>query len=168
MPEFVELTAGLPAMVRARNRRLGSPLSPEELGDVVQDAFVALWRKLPEYRGRSSLKTWVYGFGDNEFLKALRRKRRAIDGIDRPIEPWSEPTDSCASPPVDPEVVVRALDSVDRVPARIIRLKHFDGLTFSQIGERLDLPLGTVKSLYYRGIDRLRGQLWKHWKEAIS
>jgi len=59
-------------------------------------------------------------------------------------------------PRYDLERLRRALAQIDPGDRRIVTLKHFDGLTFAQIAPHVDLVLNTVKTRYYRSLDRLR------------
>lgn len=157
----------VPAMVRARHRKLGSPLEEEELSDIIQDTLVALWAKLDRFEGRSSLETWAYGFVVRELYKGLDRFRRAgrrVPFEESEVEAVASPADH-----VDEDeyrLVHRSIESIGPPGSEIIRLKHFELLTFEQIGERLEMPTNSVKTRYYRGVDRLRSLLRSYWREV--
>lgn len=165
--ELAERLSCVPAMVRARHRKLGSPLSEDELTDIVQDTLVILLTKLEGFHGRSSLETWAYGFVVRELYKGFdRSKRRA-----RRVE-WNEERTADLSddrPEVDEEEYALVHDTIQSIGppgSEIIRLKHFQLLTFEEIAEELDMPLGTVKTRYYRSVERMRGLLRRHWREV--
>jgi RNA polymerase sigma-70 factor, ECF subfamily len=149
----------VPGMVTAQNNRAGRPLDPADEGDVVQNCWLAIWRKLATFEGHSRLETWVYRFCFQEFMNAMRTKlRRKVreadleDGVDERLE-------SALPLEIDEERLERLLDDLSGQEAALLRLKHFDGMTFQQIGLRLALSPNTAKAVYYRGLRRLHA-LW--------
>jgi RNA polymerase sigma-70 factor (ECF subfamily) len=145
------------AMLRDRHRRLGNPLSPEDLAEVEQETLMALWDKLATFAGRASLETWVYRFMVLELHKGLDRRRRQryfmAEG-----ESWlsnrAQPEPS--EPEIDPIVLHEGLERVGSPGADVIRMRHFDELSFDEIAHHLGEPANTVKARYYRGLERLR------------
>jgi RNA polymerase sigma-70 factor, ECF subfamily len=139
------------------NRRLGLPFAPEELEDVAQDVAIAVWGKLGDYRGLSSLEGWISRFAYLELIYRLRRRDRmprALDDARARAE--VAPEDASASARDDAEELYPALEALDPEQGEVIRLKHFDDLTFPQIAERLGASANTAKTRYYRGLQRLR------------
>ena len=146
----------VPAMARNRNRVLGRPLDPGELDDLVQDCLVILWRKLDRFPEQAPLEGWAYRVCVLEMMNAIRAKRR------RPVS--SAEAARLAEAPMDAplhgsEVLTQGLERLGPPAAEIIRRKHFAQLTFEQIAEESDTPVNTVKSHYYRGLQRLRAIL---------
>ena len=156
--EFVERMKCVPRMLSAKNARLGSPLAECDLEDVAQDTIAAVWRRLPVFEGRSALETWVYRFCHLHLCKFLDARRR----LPRPVPevadvPGAEQREAVVErSAADFEEVYRALDRLDAEEARILRLKHFDHLTFQEIGARLSISPNTAKTRYYRGLERMR------------
>lgn len=165
---LIERMGVVPAMVRSQNRKISARLTEEDLDEAAQEALLAVWGKLAAFEGRSRLETWVYGFVVREVLRARDRARR----LDRSVE-WvaeAEPQGS-EGPRVDPDehgALHASLEQIEAVSARIIHLKHFDVLTFEEIGARLAMPTNTVKTRYYRGLARLRTLLRPQWREQLS
>lgn len=149
-----ERLASLPAMVRSKNRRMGSPLRPDEEDDAAQNAVVALWAKLEGYTGKASLETWAYGFCVMEIMKLLERRGGVRRTEAMPEEPLPSPDEGDSH--VDVERIARALGEIDDRSREVVRLRHFRGLIFTEIAGQLGLPLTTVKTRYYRALDRLR------------
>jgi len=134
--------ACVPAMVRAKHRRMGKPLTADELFDVEQEIFAAIWDKLTHYEGRSRLETWVWSFCELEILKGVDRKRRRhepVAEVERllPSREIARPAD--LPPSLEYEHVHRSLDNLQSPGGDVIRLKHFEGLTFNEIAERLEV-----------------------------
>ncbi|MEM8712270.1 MAG: RNA polymerase sigma factor [Planctomycetota bacterium] len=150
----------VPAIVRAKNRRLGSVLRADEEADVAQEAMAAAWAKLSSFEGRSRLSTWIYGFAATQVLKARQKKgRQRLRSDDGVLE--SEPAPAPPEDDVmyDARMIRDALDRIDALQADVIRLRHFEELPFETIATRLDLQLSAVKSRYYRGMPKLEQAL---------
>ena len=164
---FVARMRCVPLILESRNSRLGTPLIEDDLIDTVQDTLVVIWKKLSTYSGKSSLETWAFGFCRNQMLNAIRKRARrplpmGIAGeaqgslLERSYETEEEP-DSF-------EVIGRGLDQLDTTHEQVIRLKCHSGLTFAQVGRRLDISPNTAKTYYYRGLKRLEGLLSPHFR----
>ncbi|TAJ02418.1 MAG: sigma-70 family RNA polymerase sigma factor [Planctomycetota bacterium] len=146
----------VPLILASLNARRGRPFSAADTTDIAQDVFVLLWRKLDVYEGMSTLESWVFRFCHYEFLNALRRRQRARQS--ESIESGAEWTAN-APRPTGAVAYARLHEILERLSPReasVIRAKHFDGLTFDEIGARLGIPPNTAKTHYYRGIERMR------------
>ncbi len=139
-----------------RNRRLGEPFAPDELEDQAQDVTIAVWTKLGEYRGLSSLEGWICRFAHLELIYRLRRRDRLPRLLDD-ARAYSEPArDERPAGEDHAEELYPALEDLDPAQGEVIRLKHFEDLTFPQIAERVGASANTAKTRYYRGLQRLR------------
>lgn len=149
-------------MLAARNAELQPPLPAAELEDLVQETLFALWRKLAEYDGRGRIEAWAFGFAVLE-LHAQRRRTDRFRGLLSRAEAQLPRTPELAESGVfageDVERVHAALAGLERADADVVRLKHFDELSFEAIAARLAEPASTVKTRYYRALARLRFQL---------
>lgn len=156
--EFVERMQCVPAIVATQNQRMGSPLGREDLADVVQDSLTKVWKKLGDYAGKAALETWVYRFCFLELMNGIRRKRRRRGTVpsERELEQLPAPRVPRAS---EFEHLHRGLDLVGPPEADVLRLKHFESLTFDEIGRRLGVSPNTAKTQYYRGLERLKERL---------
>ena len=134
--------------------------------DVTQDAFLRAFRFLPRFRGDAKFSTWLFTIARNCALDELRRAGRrrtlehALERIDQPrtTEPslWMEIRDAVAG-----------LSLELREPLVLIDMF---GLSYSEVGTILELPLGTVKSRVHRArhllaehlagdVERARGEI---------
>jgi RNA polymerase sigma-70 factor (ECF subfamily) len=174
---FVERMRCVPRILGARNARAGRPLTPEELADLAQEIFALLWRKLPEFRGEARVEAWVYPFCLLQFMNQVRKKTRRPASV--PItELDADPRGGAsgtpgrgessgggfadgtgALDPLDATEVHEALDRLGEAERAVIRMKQFDGATFEDIATRLDIPINTAKTRYYRGLTKLRATL---------
>jgi RNA polymerase sigma-70 factor (ECF subfamily) len=172
--------AGDPDAVRAVYRRYaGSMLvlarsrlaDPEQAHDAVQQAFLQAWRAAGSYDARRPLSTWLYAITRRVCVDLYRRDRR------RPV--LTETGDAPDAPVVDvaPAGVERdweahevraAVDGLRADERDLIRLAYFEGLSLPEVAERLDLPVGTVKSRSFRAYRRLAQQLRHLRAEAVA
>jgi RNA polymerase sigma-70 factor (ECF subfamily) len=129
---------------------------------LVQDTFLAVWRKARLFSAeRGAVTTWVF---------AIARNRR-IDRL-RQATPWQELTDEHENEPSDEPAADDALAArqiqmrvgavLNLLPvdqAAVVRLAYLDGLSQSEIAERLGAPLGTVKTRMNLAYGKLRAAL---------
>ena len=140
--------------------------------DVVQDAFLSVWRAGARYDpNRGSVRTWVLGIVHNRAIDALRRatvhdSRRASDeGIEERFAA-TDRTDVEAVRRGDAVQVRNALEVLPPDQLRVIELAYFGGFTHSEIAEMLETPLGTVKGRMRLGLEKLRTVLGEGAREA--
>jgi RNA polymerase sigma-70 factor, ECF subfamily len=133
--------------------------------DVVQEAFLSLWRSGARYdRTRGSVRTWVLGIVHNRAIDALRRNlrhdtRRASDeGIEERFEA-KERTELQAAHSEEAAEVRSALKALPEEQSKAIELAYFGGFSHSEIASMLEMPIGTVKGRIRLGLEKLRGQL---------
>jgi RNA polymerase sigma-70 factor, ECF subfamily len=133
--------------------------------DVVQEAFLSLWRSGARYeRTRGSVRTWVLGIVHHRAIDQLRRasvhdKRRASDeGLDERIES-GERTDTEVARRDEAATIRSAMDSLPAEQSHVIELAYFGGFTHTEIAEILGAPVGTVKGRMRLGLEKLRNSL---------
>jgi RNA polymerase sigma-70 factor, ECF subfamily len=130
--------------------------------DVVQEAFMSLWRSGARYdRRRGSVRNWVLGVVHNRAIDAFRRGlvRESRNVSDEGIAdrlPASEQTDVEVARREEARDVRLALDELPPEQRQVIELAYFGGFTHGQIAEMLDLPAGTVKGRMRLGLTKMR------------
>ena len=151
----------LPLILAARNKKLGSPLDAALLQDLAQETVVAIWGKLATFTGASSLEAWVYRFCLHKHLSEVRNRgrRSRIESVESALVDHARAPGPPADLGVDEERVQRSIDELDEERARIVRLKHFEDLTFEEIAARLAISPNTAKTHYYRALKSLRDAL---------
>jgi RNA polymerase sigma-70 factor (ECF subfamily) len=130
--------------------------------DVVQEAFLSLWRSGARYdRGRGSVRSWVLGVVHNRAIDIFRREvsRGSRDVSDKGLAERLQG-------PEDTETEVERRESAGQVRGalrelppdqrQVIELAYFGGFSHSQIAEMLKLPAGTVKGRMRLGLTKLR------------
>ncbi len=158
------------AAVKAVYDRFGGPvfaLSMSILGDhglaadATQQTFVKAWRAASTYDADRSFGPWIYAIARRTAIDLYRKRARVVvsDEVD------------VVYLPVGLETVWEVFEvrsALDRLPdeeREVVRMSHFDGLTHVEIAERLDIPVGTVKSRSHRAHQRLLAML-KHVEEV--
>lgn len=154
---------GDPAAVQAVYRQYGrlvfsvasSITRDRELAaDVVQETFVKAWKSADGFDTSRDLAPWLTTIARRTAIDAIRRENRPTQGghepeVDGVVEPISfERT-------WEVHEVRQAVDGLDPRDAEIVRLTYQGGYTHQQIADRLDMPLGTVKSRLNRSQKRL-------------
>ena len=147
----------------------------EAAAEVVQETYLTLWQRAAQYRPEAgSMRTWLMRIARNRALDRLRAEARrprlvavpegvGSDGGPMPGAETSAAVDDEPGPSLErrwTQAVVRT--AVAGMPAeerRILVLAYDEGLSQSQIADRLALPLGTVKSRTRRAMARLRATL---------
>jgi len=126
--------------------------------DAVQEAFLQIWRGAGSYRPeRAKASTWLLTFVHRRAVDLVRReqKRRTSPVVGEPQS--SDPgADEAAIATSRREIVQDALRRLPAEQREPIELAYYAGLTQTELAERLDQPLGTIKSRMFSGLQRLR------------
>jgi RNA polymerase sigma-70 factor (ECF subfamily) len=141
-------------------RMLGSRAEAEEL---LQEVFIELWRRAGQYDpGRAAVSTWVVTIARSRALDALRARARRGGDMHLPAEdvsmaaPSETRPDQMIASSSRTEAVHRALAEISEPQREVLELSYFEGLSHSEIAERLSLPVGTVKSRILGAMKTLR------------
>jgi len=144
-------------------RIVGEPSGAE---DVVQEAFISIWRSGGRYdRVRGSVRSWTLGIVRNRAIDALRRQSGKAPKLNFDDEaaleqrPASQFTDEQAMQRESAREVRGALRQLPDEQSKVIKLAYFGGFSHSEIAEMLSMPLGTVKGRMRLGIEKIRTQL---------
>jgi RNA polymerase sigma-70 factor (ECF subfamily) len=130
--------------------------------DVVQEAFLSLWRSGARYdRSRGSVRTWMLGTVHNRAIDALRRRtthdrgRVSDEGIEERLAA-PERTEREFARRDESREIRDVLEELPDEQSRVIELAYFGGLTQAQIASMLDLPVGTIKGRMRLGLAKMR------------
>lgn len=147
---FEEVYDAMFPVVWRTARRLG--IAPSALDDVCQETFVVVFRRLDEYDGRATLKSWVCGILYN-VVRGHRRTRRRKDPAARsqaPLLDASELTDPGTGPHDDAEraeaaqIALRLLDEMDDDKRTVFVLADLEEMTVPEIATALEANVNTV------------------------
>ena len=132
--------------------------------DVVQDAFLSVWRNAATYSAaRGSLRSWLCAIVRNRAIDRTRGRagRSRLDGRLDVSAHGCEAVDVCDQVigRLEGERVRVSLSSLPAPQRETLELAYFDGYTQSEIARRMNVPLGTVKGRTRAGLMRLRSLL---------
>ncbi|WP_405719669.1 RNA polymerase sigma factor [Streptomyces sp. NBC_00046] len=127
--------------------------SPEDAEDAVQDAFLSAWRRLPEFRGDATFRTWMYRIVTNRCLNILRSRSR-----DLPLDTVPEPTTATtgAAPERAAEsdaatvALVQALGELSPDQRACWVLRELHGLRYKEISPLVGASEQTVRGRLFR------------------
>lgn len=136
--------------------------NPDEVQDVAQDTFVRAWRALPRFRGDSAFFTWLYRIAINTAKNQLVAKSRRppdtdIDIDDAQFIPDADGLRDADTPLgnlLSEEIAGTVQAALDKLPDEMrtaVMLRELDGLSYEEIAEVMDCPVGTVRSRIFRG-----------------
>ncbi|HEX5479907.1 MAG TPA: sigma-70 family RNA polymerase sigma factor [Dehalococcoidia bacterium] len=132
--------------------------------DVVQDAFVALWKQARRFDPqRGQVRSWLMTIVHHRAIDLVRRRsgraERALpDGPDEFIGTRDRP-EEIAEWTLEAEAVRGAVRLLPEDQRRAVELAYFEGLTYVEIAESVGVPLGTVKSRLRLALEKLRVSL---------
>lgn len=134
--------------------------------DVVQEAFLAVWRRADSYHAnRGSLRSWLMTIVHNGAIDRRRGRHRReldhvdIDTVDHRLQSDAEDTFATVAASLDADRVRAAVGGLPVEQRQAIELAYFSGLTHQEIAEQTGTPLGTVKGRLRLGLHKLRREL---------
>jgi RNA polymerase sigma-70 factor (ECF subfamily) len=143
----------------------------QEALDLSQEVFLRVFRTLPQFRGQSALKTWIYRIVINQASNRQRWWRRRHKSqqvaLDAHIEAHGDLPDQRASDMPDKllrqkevaDGVWRALNALPFDQRAVVVLREIDGMSYDEIADSLSVAVGTVKSRLARARGELRTAL---------
>lgn len=123
--------------------------------DMAQEAFLKAFRLLNGFRGDSSFSTWLYRVTSSVCLTELNRRKRRAEVELKPVH-----MNESAAAPSDtfdlPEQLRRCVTKLSDRYAEIVTLYYLKGISYDEIAEALDIPMGTLKTWMFRARKQLR------------
>jgi RNA polymerase sigma-70 factor (ECF subfamily) len=148
---------------------------PGEVEDVTQETFIKAYRALPSFRGESAFYTWLYRIGVNtakNYLVATKRRAPTMTEVNneeaedteegQQLKDMNTPENELMSRQVA-ETVNQTLQELPEELRTAITLREIEGLSYEEIAQVMNCPIGTVRSRIFRAreaiAERLRPQL---------
>ena len=147
-------------LYRFAYRLSGSAVDAE---DLTQQAFLVAQTKLHQLRSAERLQAWLLTIVRNTYLKQQRRQVRQRTSLENIVEPASSISEE---PDVDSEQLQQILNEMPEEFRSVIILFYFRELSYKQIAETVDVPIGTVMSRLSRGKQYLKAKLRTHCLSA--
>jgi RNA polymerase sigma-70 factor (ECF subfamily) len=145
----------------------------EEAKDATQETFLSAYRNLSKFRGEAKFSSWIYRIALNVCNTKLRSRSKSTISLDEQRETtgFELAADiNDLSEGIQQEQVAghvrRALNGLPSEMRQVIIMKEYEGLKFSEIAEILGIPISTVKTRMYTGLNELRKRL-EHLREAV-
>jgi RNA polymerase sigma-70 factor (ECF subfamily) len=163
-------------LVEKYQRKLARLLSrfirdPAEVEDVTQEAFIKAYRALPAFRGDSAFYTWLYRIGINtakNYLMALGRRAPTSTEIEaEEAEGFEEgeqlrDINTPESLLLSNEIAETVNATIEKLPEelrRAIQMREIEGMSYEDIAQAMDCPIGTVRSRIFRAREAIAERL---------
>ncbi|MDO8411407.1 MAG: sigma-70 family RNA polymerase sigma factor [Phenylobacterium sp.] len=135
----------------------------DESEDVLQEVYVTIWRRADRFdASRASVMTWISTIARNRAIDRLRARgplARAEQIDEMEIADGAPSATALLESAERAGALQRCLSELDERTEKAIRTAFFEGVTYEALAQRLDTPLGTVKSWIRRGLMKLKGCL---------
>ncbi len=129
--------------------------------DVAQESFIKAYRALPRFRGQSAFYTWLYRIAINtskNYLVARKRRPAAqdIDVADAELFGHTDKMSDLDTPEalaLSDEIKTKVTEAIERLPTDLrqaITLRELQGLSYDEIADAMECPIGTVRSRIFR------------------
>ena len=163
-------------LVEKYQRKLGRLLSrfirdPSEVEDVTQEAFIKAYRALPAFRGDSAFYTWLYRIGINtakNYLMAMGRRAPTSTEVEaeeaegfeegEQLRDINTPESVLLSNEIA-ETVNRTIEALPEELRKAIQMREIEGMSYEDIAQAMDCPIGTVRSRIFRAREAIAEQL---------
>ena len=147
--------------------------NPEDARDLAQEAFVKTFATLERYNPVYAFSSWLYKITANLCIDHIRKQRMKLYSIDDPVEgdegPIARQLEDPGQRPDEiserGEMRLAIRTAIDRLPPHyrmILIMRHQEQLSYEEIAQALDIPLGTVKARIHRAREGLKALLQAH------
>jgi RNA polymerase sigma-70 factor (ECF subfamily) len=141
----------------------------EQVEDLVQEAFMKAFRNLNSYNTNYAFSTWLYRITTNHTIDYLRKKKLKTTSIDQPVKTRDGEMEIQISDDAETDrdiirkerkkIIHNAINDLPEKYRRVIEMRHLQELSYQEIADQLDLPLGTVKAHIFRAREMLYKEL---------
>ena len=155
------------------NHLLKMVRNPDDAEDLTFEAFGKAFKKLNTYAPHFAFSTWLFKIAVNNCIDHIRKKRLHFLSIDQPMEPYGDKdfTGSIRTSARNPEeevirdqklqMVKRSIGHLSHKYRLMIELRYYEELSYEEIANELQIPLGTVKAQLFRAKEMLFGIIQK-------
>jgi RNA polymerase sigma-70 factor, ECF subfamily len=150
--------------------------------DLVAESVARAWEALATLADRDSFRAWLFRILNNTFVSSCRKARAKTDHeslddvgedfslferLHQPVLLWwgNDPEREFLNRLLR-EDLARAIDGLPDTYREVVVLVDVQGMAYAEVGELLEIPIGTVRSRLARGRSRLQQALWEHGREA--
>lgn len=141
----------------------------EQVEDLVQEAFMKAFNNLNSYNTNYAFSTWLYRITTNHTIDYLRKKKLKTTSINDPVKTKDGEMEIQISDDAETDrniirnerkkIIHNAINDLPKKYRRVIEMRHLQELSYQEIADQLDLPLGTVKAHIFRAREMLYKEL---------
>jgi len=143
---------------------------PVEALDVAQEAFIKAYRAIPNFRGDSAFYTWLYRIAINTAKNHLTSRARRppavdVDAMDATnyydaaeLKEFETPESSLMTDELQ-KTIHQAIEGLPEDTATAIKLRELEGMSYEEIAQVMECPIGTVRSRIFRARDAIDKQI---------
>lgn len=141
----------------------------EQVEDLVQEAFMKAFNNLNSYNTNYAFSTWLYRITTNHTIDYLRKKKLNTTSINEPVKTRDGEMEIQISDEAETDrniirkerkqIIHNAINNLPKKYRKVIEMRHLQELSYQEIAEQLDLPLGTVKAHIFRAREMLYKEL---------
>lgn len=143
-------------------RMCGDPQLAEE---AAQEAFIRAWQNIRRYNPRFAFRSWVYRIAINVAIDYLRRERETTDIGAEPLAAGGEDPEAALERKERADQVRKAVLGMPPASRMVLVLREYEQLTYQEIAEALDIPIGTVMSRLNYARNQVRLALGRYVEE---
>ncbi len=159
---------------RVYNTCLSFIKDPSDAEDIAQEVFIEVFQHIDEFKGKSSLSTWIYRISVNKSLEFVRMKKalkRSGDHVNLNESllsgnPFYHPGITLENKE-NAAILFSAIDRLSENQRIAFILCKVEGLSYNEIAKILDRSLSSIESLMHRAIQNLRSILKEHYETTI-
>jgi RNA polymerase sigma-70 factor (ECF subfamily) len=130
----------------------------DEAHDLAQDVFLRIYRALDRFDSNYRFSTWLFRVAQNAAIDRIRKRRLRMVSLHRPESEDAGPYGDLRNRERG-EAISQAIDELADEYRELIVLRHFGELSYEEIAQLKEMPLGTVKNKLFRGRQMLKGRL---------
>lgn len=141
--------------------------SKEDGEEAAQEVFIKAYRNIKNFHGDSKLSSWLYSIAKNHCLNVIKRSNVSPVVVDQDgykVQSYTTENESLDSNNVDEDCIKKKVSSLATKYRSVIEKVHFDELTYQEAAEKLECPVGTIRSRLARALKKLGPML----KECIQ
>ena len=138
--------------------------------DAAQETFIQAWMKLDSYQPKSSLRNWLYRIAVNTAIDMLRKEKRILpEAVDEmPLATGDLGPEAAYIHEERAAAIHNAIAALPDASRAVLILREYEGLSYREISETLDIPLGTVMSRLSYARKLLKDELSQHLEVAYA
>ena len=166
----------MPHMDLLYNYALRMTTNADDADDLVQETYLKAYRFWDKYEKGTNIRAWLFRIMKNSYINRYRKETKEPDTVDyEDIQNYYKSVRYASSDPNDLEEkifggllgdeIARALESLPEDFRTVVILCDIEGLSYEEIAEFVDSPIGTIRSRLHRGRKMLRAKLFSYAKK---